>query len=362
MQSEALRHAVALQKYSNATVARLIAVLNRSDQRLFTELTDRLQRMDPASFSIERLESMLSSVRSLSAQAYGEIDRELTKDLKEFISYEVSYQQQMLASMVPVQVSVAAVSAETVAAAAFARPFQGVMLREVWRDLDAGKMKTVRQAIAQGFLESKTTDQIIRELRGTRAKGYADGVLAVTRRDAEAVVRTALGHVAGYAQDRVVEANADIVKAVQWSSTLDLRTSEKCRIRDLLLYTPGSHKPIGHAVPWLQGPGRLHWRCRSHQTVVLKSNAELGIDAPDVVLNGKTRASMDGQTPASTSYADWLKKQSASRQVEVLGETRAKLMRDGKLPLERMYSQKGEYLTIAEMKERDGAAFRKAGL
>ena len=361
--SEALRHAVALQKYSNNVVARIVAVLNRSDKRIFAELTERLERMDANSFSIERLESMLTSVRSLNTQAYGEVDRALTTELRDFVAYEASYQAQMLVAHVPVQVSVAALDASVAYAGAMARPFQGTMLRGVWQELDAKKMRTVRQAIAQGFVESKTTDQIIRELRGTRAKGYADALIEGSRRDAEAVTRTALGHMAGFVQDRTAEANQDLIKAIKFSATLDLRTSPPCRIRDGRLYEPVTHKPIGHAYPWGAGPGRMHWRCRSAQVLVLKSYKELGIEGvPEVVVAGKTRASMDGQTSAAVSYGDWLKKQSAGRQDEVLGATRAKLLRDGKLPLERMYSQKGEVLSLDAMRERDAAAFKLAGL
>ena len=90
--------------------------------------------------------------------------------------------------------------------AALARPFQGVLLKNVWSDLDVQKFKKVRQSIAQGYVEGKTTEQIIRELRGTRAKGYQDGIIQRDRRDVEAVVRTALGHTAGVAQNNVMEA------------------------------------------------------------------------------------------------------------------------------------------------------------
>lgn len=359
---EALRHAVALQKYGNSLVHRMIAVLNRADSRIFSELAERLERMSPATFSIERLESMLTSVRSLNTQAYAEVDRQLTTELRDFVAYEASYQAQMLIAHVPLQVSVAAVSAEQVYAAAVARPFQGTLLREVWRELGDKKMRTVRQVIAQGFVESKATDQIIRELRGMRAKGYADALIEVTRRDAEAVTRTALGHMAGFVQDRTAEANKDIVKAIKWSATLDLRTSPPCRLRDGKLYEPATHKPVGHTYPWLAGPGRLHWRCRSAQVLVLKSYKELGVEIPEVVVVGKQRATMDGQVPAEQSYAEWLKKQSAARQDEVLGQTRARLLRDGSLPMERLYSQKGELLTINQLKERDASAFQRAGL
>jgi len=362
LEGESMRHQVALQKYSNNVVSRIIATLNRADRRLFAELTERLERMDPASFSIERLEAMLTSVTSLNRQAYAAVDRELTAELKEFTAYEAAYQSQMLIAHVPVQVSVAAVSVDAAYAASLARPFQGVLLRNVWQDMEASKMRLVRQSIAQGFVESKTTSQIITELRGTRAKGYSDALIQVSRRDAEAVVRTALSHTAGMVQDMSAEANADLIKAVKWSSTLDMRTSAPCRLRDGKLYDPTTHKPVGHTFPWLGGPGRLHWRCRSAQSLVLKSFSELGIDSPEVVVAGRERASMDGQVPAETTYAEWLKKQSAARQDEVLGQTRARLLREGGLPMERLYSQKGEFLNLMELRERDARAFAKAGL
>lgn len=362
LQLESIRHQVALQGYTTNVLHRLLAVLNRSDKRLMAELAEKLADFDPTLFSMERLESLLTSVRSLSAATYAELGQELTKELREFVGYEVSYQHQMLTDHLPVAVYVAAVSAEQVYAAAMARPFQGVLLKDVWADLDANKMKKVRQAIAQGFVEGKTTDQIIRELRGTRAKGYEDGLIQRDRRDVEAVVRTAVGHYAGKAQDKVMEANADLLKALQWSATLDLRTSPQCRIRDRLLYTPDTHKPIGHKVPWGAGPGRLHWRCRSGQVPVLKSHKELGIDIPEIEVGGKTRASMDGQVPAETSYADWLKKQSAARQDEVLGPTRGRLLRDGKLEMADLYSARGELLTLDDLRKRDAEAFRLAGV
>lgn len=362
IESEAIRHQTDFRKYTNAVVLRILAVLNRADRRILAELNERLERMSPATFSMERLDAMLVSVRLLSAEATRQMAQQLDVDLREFVSYEAEYQTMMLQAHVPVQVSVAAVSAESAYAAAMARPFQGRLLRDVWQDLDQSKMRLVRRTVAQGFVESKTTDQIIRELRGTRAKGYKDGILEAPRRETEAVVRTALSHTAGVVQDRAMEANADIIKAVKWSATLDLRTSPTCRIRDGKLYHPVSHKPIGHEFPWLSGPGRAHWRCRSAQVPVLKSMAELGIDAPDVVMVGRTRASMDGQVPADMTYEQWLKKQPADRQDQVLGPVRGKLFREGRLPLEAMYDDKGQFLTIEELRRRDAAAFQSAGL
>jgi len=358
---EAIRHQVALAKYSNNVVRRIMALLNRSDARLFAELTAALERLDPASFTVERLESMLASVRSINAQAYALVGRELRRELQEFVTYEAAYQAQMLTSILPAQVHVASVSAEAIYTAAMARPFQGTLLKGALDHLESEKARKIRRTIAQGYVEARTTSQIVQEIRGTRARGYADGLMEGTRREIEAITRTAMGHMAGFTQDRYAEANQDILKGVMWDSTIDLRTSSGCRLRDKKLYHPVTHKPIGHSIPWLGGPGRLHWNCRSAQVFVTKSLRDMGIDMDDLSASS-TRATMDGQIPADVSYGEWLKKQSYDRQVEVLGPTRAKLMRDGDLPMDRMYGQKGEYLTLDQLRERDAAAFRKAGI
>lgn len=362
LRDEAIRHAVDLQQHSNQTVRRIMAVLNRSDDRLFVELTAALQRLEPSSFTVERLESLLFSVRSVNSAAFLQAGQELSKELRGLVEYEAAYQRQAIASVLPVQVQVAAISAEMTYAAAVARPFQGVLLQSVLKDLEGGKAKRIRQAVAQGYVENKTTSQIVQALRGTRVNGYADGLLEGSRRDVEAVTRTALGHMAGFTQDRFLDANVDLIKAVVWSSTLDTRTSEICMIRDGLQYAPVTHKPMGHVVPWLAGPGRAHWRCRSHQTTILKSYKELGIDIPEVIVEGKTRASIDGQVPSATTYGDWLGKQSAARQAEVLGPARTRLMRQGKLSMKDMYSNKGQFLTLDELRLRDAAVFKKVGL
>ena len=278
LQAEVIRHELELRKHANGVVAKIIAVLNRSDSRLFGELQAALESMDADSFSVERLEALLTSVRSLNAAAYANMERELDDVLREFVGYEAAYQRQMLITAAPV-VSVAGVSTDMVYAAAMRRPFQGVLLRSVWPDLSDSRMKLIRRTIAQGFVESRTTAQIVRDLRGTKVQGYADGLVNRSRREVEAVVRTALWHYAGVTQDSVMEANSDLVKAVKWVSTLDARTSEQCRLRDGLLYEPVSHKPIGHKVPWGAGPGRLHWNAVPEGALVKTRRGDVAVEA-----------------------------------------------------------------------------------
>ena len=71
---------------------------------------------------------------------------------------------------------------------------------------------------------------------------------------------------------------------------------------------------------------------------------------------------MDGQVPAETTYQQWLAKQSAARQDQVLGRTRGQLLRAGNLPIERMYDNKGAFISLEELRSRDAEAFKRAGV
>jgi len=357
-------HQVNLQQYSNGVVRKIIAILNRADPDLFAQLTMALERLPAESFTVERLEELLTSIRALNAAAYAQVGQALTQEMQALTVYEASFQTAAMKAAVPFPATllVNTVSAEQVFAAVVARPFQGRLLREWAASLEAGKMQRIRDAIRIGYIQGQTVDQMVQRVRGTRKRQYEDGIIEIDRRNAEAVVRTAVAHTTAMTRDRFYEANSDLVKMVEWNATLDSRTSDICRIRDGKYYgVLEPHKPIGHTLPWLGGPGNAHWNCRSVSIPVTKSWEELnGSGIPD--FKPSARESMDGLVPADTKYSDWILKQSAARQDQILGPTRGKLMREGKLTLDKFYNDKGDYLTLDELKQREASAFRKAGV
>lgn len=358
---EAVRHAVNFDRYTKGVARRLIALLNRVDAQLAAELQRALADVTASDFRLERLESLLASVRQINASLYQQLGLELTAELRQAVEYEVGYQLALFDDVLPEQVRPMfnAVTVEQAYAAAMARPFQGSLLRDALAEMGEEKARRIRRAIADGYTQGKTTADIVRSIRGTRALQYRDGIIEMDRRNLESITITALQSTAATARDQVYQANADIIKALVWTSTLDLRTTTQCRVRDGKRYTIDG-KPVGHSIPWGAGPGRLHWRCRSVGVPVTKSWRELGIDIDEMAPG--TRSSMDGQVPAEQTYAQWLTKQSASRQDDVLGPTRGKLLRQGGLSVEEMYSARGTFLTLDELRARDAEAFRKAGV
>lgn len=336
-------HAIRLERLKNGIVRRMIAQLNRVDGDLVDELQKQLERMPASSVSVERIDKMLKSVRDLNAEAFAAITSALDLELKELASYEVGFQQDLFNKLIPAQVSFNKVNPAQVYAAAMARPFQGVLLKEALDNVEADKAIKIRNAVRIGVIEGQTTQEIVRRIKGTRALNYADGLLDISRRNATAVVRTAVAHTADYARRSVYDVNADIIKGIEWVSTLDSRTSAICIERSGKVY-PVDKVP---AVP-------AHWNCRSTTIPVLKSWRELGIDIDEIPES--TRASMDGQVPESTTYSEWLRKQPVKIQEEVLGIERSKLFRDNNVEITRFIDD-GKYITIEELKKLDADLF-----
>ena len=87
---------------------------------------------------------------------------------------------------------------------------------------------------------------------------------------------------------------------------------------------------------------------------------KLGIDVRDI--SPAERASMDGVVAGDTTYREWFLRQPYTRQKQIVGETRAKLIRDGGMSPDEFYTDKGEWLTLKQLRERDAQVFRKAGI
>lgn len=346
-------HAVGLQRLGTGILQRILALLNRTDADLVDQIRTRLENVEPGTFdtpfTTERLSGLLEAIRALNAAVYARIQAALLKEGIGLAQYEAEFQANVLAEHIPVRIDVVQPTVDQLRAIVLKRPFQGRVLRDWAKGLEEGRTAKVHDAIRIGMVEGETVDQIVKRVRGTKALAYKDGVLEITRRDAEAVVRTAVTHIAAGASEATYERNADLISSVKWISTLDARTTPICQARDGKIYQVGK----GPRPP-------AHFRCRSTTTPVTKSFRDLGIDLDEVPTG--TRASMNGQVPADLTYGAWLAKQPAAFQDEILGPTKGLLFRKGEVPVDRFVDRSGHAYTIEQLRRREGKAFKRAGI
>ena len=206
----------------------------------------------------------------------------------------------------------------------------------------------VEAAVQRAWGEGRTIQQLVTEIRGTKKANFKDGLMAASRRNAEAIARTSTQHVAQASRTALWEANDDIVEGVIFVATLDSRTTEQCQALD------------GRVFPLDSGPRPpLHINCRS--TTIPKLPKEL-----DFLDKGATRSSANGYVDAKQTYYDWLGDQPAEFQNDALGADRAELFREGGLSAKEFadlsLDRNFRPMNLADMASREPSAFAEAGL
>ena len=323
------RHAHYLESYYNGEANKVDAFLRRVAKRLRVKLTQTQTVTSQA-----RIKTLLDFTENLVKEELGAFTDGLQEQIELFADSEAQFAAAAIKDF-----EMVIPSPQQTAAAVYARPFNNRLLKDYLKDFTKEQAKAVRNAVSMGFYEGATTQQIIRDIVGTKAQNYKNGILNVTRTSAERMVRTALNHTSNVARAKLYDDNSDIVPFYEWVSTLDGRTSPICRSRDGKVYKIGKGKlPPAHP------------NCRSTTAPLFAEDVQIkGKELVKVDAGGK-RASMDGQVSADLTYNEWFKKQSKGFQLEVLGKTRYNLFESGELTLDKFTNNRDQALTLDQLK------------
>jgi SPP1 gp7 family putative phage head morphogenesis protein len=294
------------------------------------KLHDRILTGDLTPDQLQRTYLVMLDLDRIIAEELGQIEVRLAADFAALAQYEADHTLAILKPVATVQFT--GVAPAMLEAAMTTKPMQLIMgdkvgtvtLKSMYRAFGAAVSRDVRQAIQAGVIEGKTTPSIAREIRQM--------VNNRSRRQAEAVVRTATNHIASTARAAVTERNADVFEGERYTATLDGRTTIFCASQDGKIYPVG----VGPQTP-------AHVGCRSLRVGIVKQEFRVpGFEYQ--------RASMDGPVDGRTTYQSWLKRQDKEFIVEVLGVERAELLMSGRLTLDKFVDSQGVTLTLKELK------------
>lgn len=316
-------HQIGLQRFSTTVLQRIQAVLDRVGLDIESRVkASALTDGDRPSASSQRLRRMLEQVQATQLEAYRAIRGRLEEDWSDLASAETAFTNRLgiAGAAIKSSANFVTVSAEQLRAAVMSQPFQGKVLREWTDQFEAGARARMRAAITDGYLQGEAVTKIARRVRLTND---------ISKRGAEALVRTSVNHFNAEAVRQSAAANPDLFPRYQWMSVLDNRTTPICQSRAGKVYRHGA----GPMPP-------AHVRCRS------------------VVIN-----LVEGVGPyEDLRYGDWLDRQSSEVQQEVLGKTRFTMYQSGNIRFEAFTDQLGRRYTLGELRAKDSEAFRRAGL
>jgi SPP1 gp7 family putative phage head morphogenesis protein len=364
-----LRHQIKLLRFSKGEAEAVAQLLQASDEQLVAKLMGELTED-----ARHRLEDLLQSIRAQRSAAIDEAGGRIQRDMSTLAGNEAEWEMSAMEQSSPLKLDLKTVPASTLKALV-GKPINGVPL-EGWLDsMKAGDISRIEQQIRLAVTQGETLDQIVRRIRGTKANNYEDGVVSITRRNAQAVARTAVNHVSNSARQEVWNANADIISGVRWVATLDGRTSPVCRGRDgLIMPINEGPRPPAHVgcrsttVPVLHGEAIVGQRPtvtdkRTRSARERDFRAEAREEAGDKWKGMSEKQRQDavrakradwtaknvGQTPSNQTYDQWMRKQPAAFQDEVMGKAKAQMFRDG-MTMDKFVDEKGKAYTIDQLK------------
>ena len=327
-----IRHAVYLEQFKKGEAMAISSFLKQETfpqlyKKLMVEL-GKVKDLSTVGFKIKRLKKMLAATHKVSVAGAVKAEKMLVKRLINISKFEAKWNADLIEKTVLLDIDRTATmpSNEVLKNLVTKRPFGGHKL-STWMN---GYSKSVTMAMGKAVKVGVATGESLPAIakRIERALGHKG-------KQAQYIARTAVSNVVHQAREEVFKKNTDIVRKVQWISTLDDRTSIECIHLDGQIFDVGTktRPPI-------------HFNCRSTVIPVTPSWQEYGVKDPPPA----TRASMNGAVPAKTTYKQWLKTRSKKTQINVLGKKRAELYDSGKgIKIDRFVGKDLKPLTLKQL-------------
>ncbi len=352
-----IAHHVRVLRLASGQFDRIAKTLRELDKQTVV----LLMRMADGDGVIKRPDVVIQAIYRLNQKAYKEIQKELSKELKDLANHEVEYASGLMRSLVPDAKFIIPAKAYTNAIVS-EEPMFGGLLSEWVEGLAQGRYQRIRNIVRLSAAARSDVSDLIKKVRGQKKLGYRDGVAALSLRSAKTLVNTSYNHVANKARydffaaqpqkvnvadqlkfeakkkKKKKKKKADVeVEGFIWAATLDDLTCITCDSLD------GEYFP---AEEYYEIQASSHPNCRC-----------IGIPLVDVeeVEGGREVDDDDWKFGVKRAkkrlrYEDWLNRQPASFQDEILGVERAQMFRRG-MPLKKFVDASGIKYNLSELRK-----------
>lgn len=380
-----VRHQIGILRLAGSIRNDILEILDvtETDMRLQINEAARKGIGFTSASRISRLNNLVTKLSLIRAESWGKVETVWSRELTALAQKEPLIVDGLLKTTMPVDLTTRLPSARLLRDLVASRPFEGKTLSEWAKDIEAKDIARIDSQIKIGLTQGETGKQIARRVVGRVSLRGRDGVLEITRKDADGITRTATNAIANFSRREYYKENASLFTKELYVATLDFRTTHQCADLD------GRQFPIG------EGPiPPVHFNCRSLRVAIVDGEAigerparsftqrqllreftaqnDLGSVTRRADLPRGTKQSFDsfarkrkreltGRVPAKLPYQEFLERQSVMFQNDYLGTTKGQLFRVG-VPLEAFVDPAGRPIRLDRLARTSADAFRAAGL
>lgn len=252
-----LRRAVTINRVAEVEAGTITRKLREHNKLLEIAIEDRAENL-----TAKKVNALQDNVSNSIRDLYGNV---ILPDADELISQvarrEAAWNVSTLKKTSDKAIDILVPDMESLINNAKIKPYQGRTFGAWFGDLGASEIQKINSAISTAWVTEMPPEELMEILKGIFKK---------TEADIKTLARSYLQHTAVEARSELLAENDDIYDGSFWSSVLDHRTTALiCGIRDTLEYDK-DHNPVGHDLGWEEGPGRIHFNCRSIEIPKIK--------------------------------------------------------------------------------------------
>lgn len=345
-------HELAVRRVGGGLARSFVATLRQAEDLIAAVILARLgwiarRGYRSSAFTTQSLKTNLREVLTPLAAAYGMAGKGLRTGLTDLAIYESAFLSKLLGDALaglPGAPALTELDNADLRSLVAEAPLAGALVSDWIRQMRIDAATRVTNALRTGLHQENTIEQLLKA---------TDEALAVGYRKADGAVRDIANAAVNETRYAIYAENVKAVPAVQWTCVLDAATCMWCAAHDGFLYHAGTHESLEGGPHWGSGPGNMHPRCRCEGIPALGSWRQL--DADHGEMDAELRIEYNGIPAEMQRFPDWLKRQSAGIQDEVLGKAKGKLFRAGKLKFGDLLAGDGHILTLDELKAREAA-------
>jgi hypothetical protein len=280
-----------------------------------------------AAYKQARVDKLIQEVSTTIRDAYREINTFHYRDMAGVFEAEAAYLVTQVNAIVGKDV--AKLAAAPALSTVRDTLVTGAPLSEWWGQQSDDLRQRFARTIRAGVLSGDTDKMLIDKVRGTRALGFKDGLVEVSRRKAAILVRGAMSSITAEARKTQMLANPKVFSGIQQVSVFDGRTSDTCIAYAGAVWRLPDYEPVGHNLPYNGGVPR-HPNCRS---------VEISVINPDI----------GGEPAPDLSFDSYLEGKSKADVEQLLGKGKSELYLNGDITLNDLVNQNGRPLTLEEL-------------
>ena len=356
-----VRHAVYFEQLKNHEVRQLVAFLNDNVlpdviSSLERHLEDVVNGRRRGLFQRMRYKRMIKELKAVITSGMGKLSAESKRRLAKLYVAESEWAASSLSQHIPLDIAYDTLSLQMANAAIKHNPMHGRFVGDWYKSLGDNVARLVQDQINIGISTGEGINRITQRLTGARRGMYSGNapLAGQLRRNVRTLVRTTASDVAAQARSEFYGQHSDVIKRIRWVSVLDVRTSDICQTLD--------------GVEWKLGEERrppAHHQCRSTTVPIVKSWKELGLsDKTDNIKVsrlyrkyniddfGNVKKGMTGTISENVTYKDWFARQKPAVQDVILGKTRGRAYRSGKISYNNFFDN-GRMMTLEQLKAAD---------